>query len=150
MARSVRTYLTDSPTSADVRMAARKHMTKKEFSQNLYRAMLRKGWKQADLAREAGVLRDSVSNYIRGNTLPDPVNLKKLSKALGIAEADLLPNFDETTIDAETDPPLEIKTSSQDPSRSWVRLNREVSTATLAKILQVLDEDQAAPARKTR
>jgi hypothetical protein len=61
---------------------------------------------------------------------------------------DLLPNVSEAAIDMETDPALEIKASQDDPSRSWVRLNREVSTSTVLKIMQALEEDAPAASAK--
>lgn len=147
MARETRTFLRDSDDVGN-RTMARRHLTRKEFGKRLYTLMLEKGWTQSELARQADVLRDSVSNYVRGLDLPGPQNLKKLAKALGTTSEDLLPNTIEATIDMETDPPFEVKASKDDPTRSWVRLNREVSTSTVLKIMQALEEDAPAASAK--
>jgi len=143
-----RVYLTDAPHEQS--KLARKHLTRQEFGKRLYTAMLGKGWTQSDLAREAGILRDSVSNYIRALALPTPQNLKKLAKALKMSEADLLPNIDEAAIDQETNPALEVKVSKDDPTRAWVRLNREISMDTFTKIATLLNEEDQSAAKGRR
>jgi transcriptional regulator with XRE-family HTH domain len=122
----------------------RKHLERHEFAKRLYRLILERGWTQSELARKAGVQRESVSNYVNANTMPDLPNIKKLAVALGVKPEDLLPNVSEAQFDREMNPALEIKASSDDPSKSWVRLNREVSTGTVLKIMQALEEDQTA------
>lgn len=133
-----------SDSSGPASSQARKHLTRKEFAARLYNAMMDKGWTQAELSRQSNVLRDSISNYVRGNILPDAVNLKKLAKALGMKEADLLPNIDEQALEAELNPALEVRASSADPSRQWIKLNREVNPSTVIKIMQALEEDKVA------
>ena len=59
-------------------------MDKFELSRLVYDAMLRKGWMQSDLAREADVPRPLVSDLVRGQRVPSPENLKKICAALGI------------------------------------------------------------------
>jgi transcriptional regulator with XRE-family HTH domain len=149
MSRGNRTFLIDTDELSKSLMA-RRHLTRQEFAKRIYTLRLAKGWSQSELARQAGLNRDAVSNYARGNNMPDPANLKKLAKALGVEASDLLPNYDEQALDMEANPALEIKTSQEDPSRSWVRLNREVSTGTVVKIMQALEEDGAAAARKSK
>ncbi len=140
--------ISDSPSDPGS-SAARKHLTKQEFGRRLYRAILEKGWTQSELARQAGILRDSVSTYIRGRNMPDAVNLKKIAKALGMKEADLLPNYDEAAIEAQINPPFEVRASAEDPTRMWVKLNRELPLATVTKLMQLLEgEDAPAQARK--
>lgn len=117
----------------------RKHLTREEFGRRLADAMSDKGWNQAELARAAGVLRDSVSNYIRGNILPEPKNLAKLAHALGVTPDDLLPNYSEQAIETDINPPLEIKTSSENPDMSILRINRIVKTAGIPAILEALE-----------
>jgi transcriptional regulator with XRE-family HTH domain len=47
------------------------------------------GWSQARLADEAGVSRDSISNYETGNREAWPATAKRLADALGVEIADL-------------------------------------------------------------
>ena len=137
MAKNIRTHIGDSLTDQDLRP---KHLTKQEFSQRLHRLMKAKGWYQSELARRAGVARDSVSTYMRGVSLPDPTNLEKLAKALGVETVELLPNHVEAAIDNDV-PSLEMKVSTSDPGLAWLRVNRLVSTATCFKIIELLGND---------
>lgn len=104
--------------------------------------MLGKGWTQAELARRADVLKDSVSNYVRGNITPTGINLEKLAKALGVKPEELYPNLAESAIAADT-PSLELKVSTSDPTVSWLTINRMVRTSTAAKIIELLEADDA-------
>lgn len=69
-----------------------------EFGKRLQRAMMDKGFSQSELARVASLQlgkhfgRDSVSQYIRGETLPNPERLAALARALGVSDEDLLPS----------------------------------------------------------
>jgi transcriptional regulator with XRE-family HTH domain len=137
MARNVRTFVGDTPTEPELRP---KHLSKQEFGRRLYRLMAAKGWHQSELARKAGIARDSVSTYIRGVSLPEPGNLELLAKALGVEPADLLPNQIEAAIDNDI-PSLEMKVSSSDARIAWLRVNRLVTTATAAKIVEILSAD---------
>ncbi|AUQ95998.1 helix-turn-helix protein [Phaeobacter inhibens] len=128
----------DEPTSPDVRP---KHLTKHEFGRRLYNFMLRKGWSQSELARRADVKRDSVSTYVRGVSLPGPLNLEKLAKALDVDTAELLPNHIEAAIDEDA-PSLELKISSSNSQLAWLRVNRLVSTSAAMKVVEILNSDE--------
>lgn len=140
MAKKVRTYITaggDSPSDADLRP---KHLTKQEFGRRLYRLMIAKGWNQSELARQAGITRDSVSTYVRGVSLPEPLNLSKLASALGVTTTELLPNAVESAIDEDV-PSLELKISSSNSMLAWLRVNRLVTTSTAMKVVELLNAD---------
>lgn len=143
MAKKVRTHISDSQTDPDMRP---KHLTKQEFGKRLYKLMIGKGWHQSELARRADVARDSVSTYIRGISLPEPGNLERLARALGVEPVDLLPNHIEAAIDNDV-PSLEMKVSGSDPRVAWLRINRLVSTATCLKVVELLGGD-VLPERK--
>src|SRR5690242_21640521 len=68
-----------------------KPINRTEFARRLYNLMLSKGWRQSELARRAGLPRDSVSTYIRGKVLPTAESVYKLAKAFGIPAEELLP-----------------------------------------------------------
>ncbi|WP_439392600.1 helix-turn-helix domain-containing protein [Bradyrhizobium sp. PMVTL-01] len=104
--------------------------------------MLDKGWRQADLARQAGIPRNAVSVYIRAASLPTPANLEKLAKALDVKPEQLLPNYTESAIERDN-PELEFRVSPADPSKAWLRINRLVHTSTAIKIFSLLDADDA-------
>lgn len=146
MAKRVRTFMAggDSPTDEDLRP---KHLTKQEFGRRLYKMMMAKGWTQSELARQAGIARDSVSTYVRGVSMPEPLNLQKLAKALDVSATELLPNTLESAIDEDV-PSLELKISNANPTVSWLRVNRLVSTSTAVKIVEMLNADQIPDAVK--
>jgi transcriptional regulator with XRE-family HTH domain len=122
-------------------------LTLQEFSRRLYRLMLGKGWTQAELARQSGMTRDSISGYVRGNHMPTHDSVKNLAKALGVKPEELLPNIVETAIDEDT-PSLELKVSTSDPSKSWLRVNRLVSTKAAGEVINLLNEDAEKIASK--
>ena len=145
MARWVRTHVGDRIEGADETQPATeltpKNLSKEEFGRRLYNLMIQKGWRQSELARQAGLSRDSVSTYVRGISFPEPANLTKLADALGVEETALLPNNVHAAISTDT-PSMELRTSSGDPRVAWLKVNRLVSTATALKIAELLGEDK--------
>lgn len=122
---------------------APKELSKQEFGRRLYTLMLGKGWTQAELARRADVLRDSVSNYIRGQVMPTHENASKLAAALGVSVDELLPNVAQQAIAADS-PSIDLRVSSADPSKAWLQVNRLVRTSTATQIITLLEADDAA------
>lgn len=147
MAPNRRTYLNDVGDMAKSRFV-RKQITKAEFAARVYKLMIGKGWSQSELARQSGLTRAVISDYVRGVNMPEPKYLEKLAEALGIAPSDLLPNYDQQAIDLEENPALEIRTSAEDPSRTWIRVNREIETSRLAHVIQAIEEAAPVAARK--
>lgn len=144
MTRAVRTHLlTDTQSPATL---VPKHLTKQEFGRRLYSMMIGRGWTQSELARQSGLQRDSVSTYVRGKSLPTPLNLEALAKAFGVTPEEMLPNQIESAID-EDNPSFEMKVSVGAPGTAWVRVNRLVSMTTAVKIAEMLDADQATEKR---
>jgi transcriptional regulator with XRE-family HTH domain len=143
MARSYRTHIS-AGRPAKSRLTP-KHMTKEEFARRLYGLMIEKGWRQADLARAAGLPRNAISVYLRGASLPNPDSLKKLAKALDVEPDILLPNYKESAIDRDN-PALEFRVSPGDPKTAWLRINRSVSTSLAIKIMGLLEEEDAQTA----
>jgi transcriptional regulator with XRE-family HTH domain len=123
----------------NARRMVRKHLTRQEFGQRLFNLMIDHGWSQAELGRQADISRDAISNYIRGNYLPEPVNIKKLADAFKIKPEDLLPNVAETEIKMVSAPALEVRTGA-DPTTSWVKINRLIRSSELPKLLQAIEE----------
>lgn len=117
------------------------HLTKQEFGRRLYSLMLARGWNQSELARQAGLPRDSISTYIRGRSLPTPKSLQALAEALGMRPADVLPNATESAID-EDNPALEMRVSTSAPNAAWLRVNRLVSLSTASKVIELINQDR--------
>jgi len=117
-----------------------KALTRQEFGRRLNRLMQEKDWNQSDLARAAGIGRDSVSTYVNGKVFPTPLALKKISAALGVDREALLPNEIMSAFDDEM-PAVELKQASGHPDKAWLRVNRMMSFATAAKIIALIDEE---------
>lgn len=141
MVRDMRTHLPEA--SGELSLGS-KSLTKQQFAKKLYNLIVERGWNQSEFGRRTGLPRDSISTYVRGHSLPTPVNLKKMADVLGMAPEELLPNHIERAI--EQDPPaIEIKSSIHEPGLVWLRINQLVKLGTAIRISQILDQDNAAP-----
>jgi len=112
-------------------------LTRAEFGKRLYSLMLNKGWNQSEMARRVGIGRDSISQYVRGRSIPSPANLDKLATILGIEKDVLFPNYDAQTnaIEAAT---VEIKSIDSDAEYMWLRVNMKVPAAKALEVLKIL------------
>ena len=115
-------------------------LTRQEFGRRLQGLLLARGWNQSELARRAGIGRDSVSTYINGKTWPTPKQLKAIADALGMQSDDLLPNTFKAGLDDEH-PAVELKQAAGHPGKAWLRINRAMSFQTAAKIVSLLNEE---------
>lgn len=109
-----------------------------EFGQRLQSMLLERNWNQSDLARAAGLGRDSVSTYVRGSVFPDPKNLKRIADALGVSPQQLFPSGMITKMDADV-PALEIRQSASEPNKVHIRINRTVTIEQAAQIFSILN-----------
>lgn len=143
MAKSNRTQFKPSKIAVKSPLIP-KHLAREEFARRLHTLMRDKGWRQADFARSSGLTRNSISVYLRGDSLPNKDSLKALAKALEVDPDYLLPNYKESAIDRDN-PALEFRVSPSDPKMAWLRINRLVSTSLAIKIMSLLEaEDEAA------
>lgn len=118
-----------------------KYLTKQEFGRRLYRLMLAKGWNQSELARQAGLPRDSISTYIRGRTLPTPKSLQALADALGTTPGDVFPGaIQQATMDDTAS--IEIRSSTSAPGMAWLQVNRLVTLQTAVDVAKLLEADR--------
>lgn len=140
MPRKDRTHiLSDAAPSGDD-LSTPKFLTKEEFGRRLYKLMIGKGWRQSELARRADLPRDSISSYVRGRTYPTPKSVEKLAAALGVEPERVLPNMNHNAI-LEDRPSFELKVSPGDPSKAWLKIDRQVSFTVGTKIAAMLEED---------
>lgn len=61
------------------------------FAATLKVHLTRKGWSQSELARQAGLGRDLVSDYLNAKSLPSELNASRLAAAIGVSLSDLMP-----------------------------------------------------------
>lgn len=140
-----RTHITDNLPANSTSPLAPKHLTKQEFAKRLYRLMLQRGWNQSELARRADLPRDSVSTYIRAKVMPTPQSAERLARALGVTPEELMPNHVESAIEEDA-PSLEMKVSVNAPQKAWLRVNRLVSLSTAAKVIALIEAEDAPDA----
>lgn len=114
------------------------------FAQRLQQAMLRKGLRQTDLAREATkhmpdgaeIRRDAVSKYIGAKFFPDPVKLTAMAKALGVQSTDLIPPTNAIPAGGEKASLTSIRDMGD--GTVWLRINEQVPWPLALKILDLL------------
>lgn len=120
-----------------------KQLKRQAFGRLLYTHMLRRGWNQSELARQANLPRDSISTYVRGIALPTEKSLKSLADVLGLTPADLLPDARGSNMDDDS-PSFEMRVSPGAPLAAWLRVNRLVSLSTATKIAELIESDRIA------
>lgn len=115
----------------------------KAFARRLHEEMVKKGWNQSTLAKEAFGTevkegrrvpkgRDRISVYIAGKNLPDDANMKRLAKALGVPVSSLAPDFDKAPVDRQ----IQDVQLGQDPDGSYrVRVDLALPNFDLASAL---------------
>lgn len=114
-----------------------------EFARKLQAEMIRCGYNQSDLARQASlhmpddkpINRDTISLYINAKHLPGPERLVAIAKALGVEKHDLLPSRG-ITAKANITPPVDVREMGD--GRVWLRVNQAVEWPTALKILEML------------
>jgi transcriptional regulator with XRE-family HTH domain len=120
---------------------APKELIRMEFGRRLQAELIRRGWNQSELARQAGLHmpnkffgRDLVSGYIRGRILPGPLHLNALCKALHKEPAELLPS--EASASGANESP--IKTQDMGNNRVLLQVNQVVDWPVALQVLQTL------------
>ena len=103
----------------------------------IYSYMLKKGWNQSKMATEVGLGRDSISQYVRGRSVPTPRNLKKLAAALGVETEVLFPNYDAQS-NAFEESTLEMKSIEADAENFWLRINMKVPAMKAMEVMKIL------------
>lgn len=116
---------------------SQKVLTRQEFGRRLYNLMLQKQYSQSDLARASGMGRDSISQYVRGRSVPSPKNLAKLADALDVEVNVLFPNYD-AQANAVEQPTFEMKSIESDAEHFWLRINMKVPAEKALAVMQIL------------
>lgn len=111
------------------------------FGRRVFDRMVSKGWNQAELARRAGLTRDSISTYIKGKVLPTEANRHRLAETLGCAPADLWPADGEMGVRPQESVVQAVTVSARGEPRVWLRVDRQVSLKTALAVAKLLEEE---------
>jgi transcriptional regulator with XRE-family HTH domain len=134
--------MTTTVNNGETPAAAQRELTKQQFGRRLHKLMLAKGWRQADLARAAGLQRANVNSYVNGGSYPSELNLRALAQALGTEPETLLPNYAIDSVASD-----EAKTELHVVNgKAVLRVNCLVSVPTAVEIVRLIDADQKAEA----
>ena len=126
------------PRNTDEVDLSNKMIRKQEFGRRLYDQLLKQRLNQSDLARKSGLGRDSISQYVRGRSVPTPQNLEKMAEALGIEPDDLFPNYAAQAIAIE-DPTFQLRAVDGDSSQMWLTINQRVSVKKAMAVMAALN-----------
>ena len=137
-----RAYINPKPTGT-LHPNAPADAVKIEFARRLQAAITAKGWRQSDLARHAlqqlpkgrAFGRDSVSLYIRGRSLPGPLHLDAMAKALGVKPEDLMPTRGVPSA-GENNPALNMQDLGD--GHVWLRVNQAVPWDAALEIMNLI------------
>jgi len=130
--------------SARVRDQAKNHLSRRL---NIY--LMENRMLPAELARKAGLPRDSISRYLLKKSVPTEASLRQLAKAMGCEPGDLIPNRAEVMVDPEN-ANLELVTHPGQPGRAFLRLAQSMSMATAQKIIAMLHDEEAPDGKRSR
>lgn len=115
-----------------------------EFSNRLRKAMNDRGLSQSELGRQASealgreIGRDSVSQYLRAITFPNPEKLQALCTVLKKEPAEILPTRGVTRSTDKIEP---IGISQMANGDAWLRINQQVPWEKAIKILAILKDE---------
>jgi transcriptional regulator with XRE-family HTH domain len=124
----------------------------KTFQQKLKELMAEKGMSQSDLARavwgtfkdnrgfEVARNRDRISQYVTGKSVPEPGNLVKLAKVLGVEPKDLAPDVTKDAIKGETQTALTMKAIQGHPDQVLLKLELVMDIKTAASIIEIVSK----------
>lgn len=136
-------YHNADPTPGLVIDDPSKREAREEFARRIQKLMAEKGWNQSELARAASKFmpdkkemgRFSISNYVRGNTIPRPDHLIALAQALNVKPQDLLPTRGVPGI-GPAQSPAELEDIGN--NRVRIRLQQETDWDTALTIMKLL------------
>ena len=112
-----------------------RQQAKADFGRRLHKAMIKKGWRQSDLARHSDIGKDSVSNYVNGRTVPTRQNIERLSQVLGMAPNDLWPGYDGSMEGRRN--VLTFRVDPEDPAFAFVVIDSRLPVDLALKLLNM-------------
>jgi len=126
---------TDSGSELAIVADDARQQAKADFGRRLHKAMIKKGWRQSDLARHSDIGKDSVSNYVNGRTVPTRQNIERLSQVLGMAPNDLWPGYDGSMEGRRN--VLTFRVDPEDPAFAFVVIDSRLPVDLALKLLNM-------------
>lgn len=144
-------------------LTSEEKLVHESFARRLHKAMLEKGMSPSDLATAvwgrqelkdkrgntvyksdgkpatAARNRDRVGVYLKGAGFPDPKNLSKIAKALGMKEEELAPEIAGAAVEREV-PDLSMVAVAGHHDKVLLRVNRLVPLDIAIKVLNIITE----------
>jgi transcriptional regulator with XRE-family HTH domain len=123
------------------------------FARRLHTLLAQGGMSQSDLARaiwgpgtdprgyNVAKNRDRIVHYLRGRSLPNPENLRKMAEALGVTPEELMPPTS-AAVDDEN-PAVSISMVGGHPGRAHLVVNKLVSMKLALQIGELLNQEEA-------
>lgn len=112
-----------------------RQQAKADFGRRLHKAMIKKGWRQSDLARHSALGKDSISNYVNGRTVPTQQNIEKLAQVLGVAPNDLWPGYDGSMEGRRNT--MSVRVDPEDPAYAFVVIDSRLPVDLALKLFNL-------------
>lgn len=121
-----------------------------QFARRLQHFRTEKGWSPSELARQVwgetttkagrkvAKNRDRISVYEMGKSSPDPHNLVKIAKALGVSPEELAPDITAATVEREN-PEIAIIAVAGHADKVHLKVNKLVSMNIATQIMVLLN-----------
>ena len=114
---------------------APKSVIKKEFGKRLQAKMIEKGWNQSELAKKSNFGRDNISSYIRGISIPGPLHLSAMARALNCETDELLPSRLMPNVES-SNPALDVKDIGK--GLAWLKINQAVDWDVAIEVMSLI------------
>jgi transcriptional regulator with XRE-family HTH domain len=115
------------------------------FAYQLNTLRIKKGWNLSELARRAGLDRSTIGNYAKAKSKPRPEHLGPIAAALDVPPEQLMPQApDGPRAVAYALPPGAagaFRMETLPSGKVLLQLHREVTMATAAEIMRLLQQD---------
>lgn len=123
------------------------------FARRLHELMVAKGLSQSELARsiwgkttdsrgyDVAANRDRISSYLKGRSVPEPANMAKLAKELGVTVAELAPDATAAAVD-RANPAVSMTMIAGHADKTHLQVNQLVRLEVAVKIIALLSEDE--------
>lgn len=114
----------------------------RDFARRLESFMVKKGWNQSELARQAALHmpdgklgRDNISSYCGARSFPGPIILNALCQALSCEPEELIPTKGDT-LPRPSEAELDIRSTPD--GEAVVHINRKLPWSKATKILEII------------